>query len=398
MSTDLSNRMKSRMKCQFAQSMEALEPRRMLSATRIMPLGDSITSSFAGHNSYRYWLWNSLQDAGYKNIDFVGSQRGVFGGAPPNGNFDQDHEGHTGWTADQIAAQTEEWAKLAKPDIVLLHAGTNDIRAGQSIASTINDLGSIIDHLRKINPNVAVLLCQVIPEHENVSGTAALDDAIPNLVSQKNRSNSRVILVDQETGFDLSRDSFDGLHPNESGEKKIASRFFNALTPLLTQAAPPPPQHVPLTGTTFMGELSPTSSSNGYGPVEINQSVGEGSANDGKRMSIDGRAYSRGLGTHAGSRIDYRLDGEQKWFAADLGIDDETRGGGSVVYKVYIDGKRVFSSNVIRGGDAIQSIKLRISHARRLTLIVSDAGDGNTDDHANWANARLISYNPDEFV
>jgi lysophospholipase L1-like esterase len=396
MSTDSSARC-SKFHSVQTQAIEALEPRQLLAATRIMPLGDSITSSFGGHDSYRYWLWNSLQDAGYKNIDFVGSQHGVFGGTPSDPNFDQDHEGHSGWTADQIAAQVEDWARQARPDVVLLHIGTNDMRASQSVASTINDISTIIDRLRRVNPNVTVLLAKLIPDSENVSSIAALDDAIPNLAAQKNRSSSRVVLVDQSSGFDVSRDTFDGLHPNESGEKKIASKFFAAVKPFLSQAAPTP-QHVPLTGTTFMGELTPTSMTNGYGPVEINQSVGEGSARDGERMSIDGRQYSRGLGTHAGSRIDYRLDGKQKWFAADLGIDDETGGRGSVVYKVYVDGKRIFSSNIIHGGDPIQSIKLRISGARRITLIVSDAGDGNSDDHANWANARVISYNPDQFV
>src|SRR6187399_3097989 len=102
MSTAASARSKSKIGRTAGQAIEALEPRQLLAATRIMPLGDSITSSFAGHDSYRYWLWHSLQDAGYTNIDFVGSQRGVFGGTPLHANFDQDHEGHTGFTADQI--------------------------------------------------------------------------------------------------------------------------------------------------------------------------------------------------------------------------------------------------------------------------------------------------------
>src|SRR5688572_33279210 len=66
----------------FVQPIEPLEPRQLLAATRIMPLGDSITSTFAPRQSYRYWLWNSLKDAGFTNVDFVGSQRGVFGGSP----------------------------------------------------------------------------------------------------------------------------------------------------------------------------------------------------------------------------------------------------------------------------------------------------------------------------
>src|SRR6185503_14232817 len=78
--------------------------------TRILPLGDSVTSSFAPHSSYRYWLWHELVDAGY-NVDFVGSQQGVADGTPDKTDYDQDHEGHPGWTTqdgvdniDSIAA------------------------------------------------------------------------------------------------------------------------------------------------------------------------------------------------------------------------------------------------------------------------------------------------------
>jgi lysophospholipase L1-like esterase len=388
---------------QFFQPIEPLEQRQLLAATRIMPLGDSITSAFAPQQSYRYWLWNSLQNAGFNNVDFVGTQRGVVGGSPANSNFDLDHEGHSGWRADELAAQAESWARTARPDIVLVHAGTNDVRANQSAASTIRDLELIIDRLRAANPTVTILFAKIIPAQENISGAAALNDAIPTLVQQKNTSQSRVILIDQASGFDLARDTHDGLHPNESGEKKMAARFFNALQPILNQpppapAPPPPPVHVPLTGTTFLGELTPMRADNAVGPIEVNQHNGGSGAQDGGRMSIRGRDYARGIGTQATSRVDYRLDGKQKWFIADLGLDDSTSGRGSVVFKVYLDGKRVFSSHVIDGDDPIEQLRLRIAGGRKLTLIVSDAGDGNTDDRANWANARVVSYHPDVFV
>jgi len=92
---------------------EALEPRQFLSTTRIMPLGDSITESFAPYDSYRYYLWTSLQNSGFRDIDFVGSQHGVLGGEPANENFDQDHEGHPGWTTDQLAGCPELGADVS---------------------------------------------------------------------------------------------------------------------------------------------------------------------------------------------------------------------------------------------------------------------------------------------
>ena len=48
---------------------------------RIMPLGDSITSSIPGQVSYRYWLWSTMNAAGY-SVDFVGSLCGVYEADP----------------------------------------------------------------------------------------------------------------------------------------------------------------------------------------------------------------------------------------------------------------------------------------------------------------------------
>ncbi|HWH69765.1 MAG TPA: hypothetical protein VNT26_10290, partial [Candidatus Sulfotelmatobacter sp.] len=90
---------------------------------RIMPLGDSITSSIDGQASYRYWLWKRLQAAGF-NVDFVGTLWGVGDGASGiYPDFDQDHEGHPGATTDDILNSISSWAAQDQPDVVLLLIG-----------------------------------------------------------------------------------------------------------------------------------------------------------------------------------------------------------------------------------------------------------------------------------
>src|SRR4051794_17302252 len=75
--------------------LESLEARQLLSTSvpNIMPLGDSITEAQTGNASYRYWLWNSLADAGY-TLDFVGSEQppGIVDGHPRFPGFDPNHE------------------------------------------------------------------------------------------------------------------------------------------------------------------------------------------------------------------------------------------------------------------------------------------------------------------
>ena len=206
--------------------------------TRIMPLGDSITEAEAGHASYRYWLWHQLVNGGY-DVDFVGSMSGVYLGAPLYEDFDQDHEGHWGIRADDVAYQVSGWAVIAEPVIVLVHLGTNDLYQGQSIESTIGDLATIVGELRALNPQIAVLIAEVIPSfYPALSEIPALNDEIAILATALNTPESPVIAVDQWTDFDPVTETYDGIHPNEAGEKKLSSRWFSALETLLGRLEP----------------------------------------------------------------------------------------------------------------------------------------------------------------
>jgi hypothetical protein len=215
-------------------------------AVRIMPLGASIThgSGDWGPN-YRYYLWTALTEQGY-SIDFVGSQRAPWSGAYPFPNFDQDHEGHYGFRIDMLAANIGAWATAAQPDIVLVHAGTNDISQGESAESALSDLSNLVYALRAVNSNITVLVAQLIPcdpnagagvNYCNPANMTSLNAQIPAMAMALDTPASRVIAVDHATGFNITTDLADGLHPNANGDKKIASRWLAALQTLLS--APP---------------------------------------------------------------------------------------------------------------------------------------------------------------
>jgi acyl-CoA thioesterase I len=198
---------------------------------KIMPLGDSITQSTKGLHSYRYYLWHVLGNNGY-HVDFVGSQRGVGNGPPADSDFDMDHEGHAGWRADEILARIQAWATAASPDFVLLHIGTNDLCQKQTVDSTVSDIGGIIDVLRAVNPRIHILLAELIA---NAGGCSipALNEKLPALTAEKDRPESPIVLVDQFTGFDPSSMTYDGTHPNDIGNSRMADRWFEKLAPAL---------------------------------------------------------------------------------------------------------------------------------------------------------------------
>ncbi len=195
----------------------------------IMLLGDSITQSTHAHYSYRYFLWKKLLDSNV-NFDFVGSMTTNYGGNPQwpdylGKTFDSDHESHWGLRADEVFNILKQ--KPHKPDIVLVHLGTNDEIQGHSTTSTINDLRNIVTNLRQKNPHVTIFLAKIIPYRSTLNPT--LNNSLASLVAELNTVNSPVILVDQQSGFDVNTDTFDRVHPSLSGEQKIADRWYDAI-------------------------------------------------------------------------------------------------------------------------------------------------------------------------
>jgi lysophospholipase L1-like esterase len=215
-----------------------------LSATvpvRIMPLGDSITG---GPGCWRALLWDRLQRTGYTNIDFVGTLPGGGCSVP----FDGDNEGHGGYQATGIANQNQlpGWLSATNPDIVLMHLGTNDVWNNVPTATIMAAFDKLLGQMRTNNPNVKILVAQIIPMTPNgctwcPPGVSALNSAIPGWAASRTTAQSSITVVDQYTGFDTVADTNgDGVHPDDSGFQKISDRWYPALAPLLSGTTPTP--------------------------------------------------------------------------------------------------------------------------------------------------------------
>lgn len=202
---------------------------------RIMPLGDSITQGNRRQNSYRRELWHGLRKAKFQ-VDFVGSQRRNHWGGPPNRDFDLDHEGHWGWCLDQALTRIDQWAAAARPDIVLIHLGTNDLAQGKEADVIMEEFVALITVLRDQNPQVSILLAQLIDNAFLSPQIQALNRLIPAIQTHSTQA-SRIIIVDHWTGFDPSEHTYDGTHPNDAGERFMARKWTEALRPLLQDFA-----------------------------------------------------------------------------------------------------------------------------------------------------------------
>lgn len=173
-------------------------------------------------------------------------------------------------------------------------------------------------------------------------------------------------VADSDTGYQTDDTSSDA---RQDSETENSSGPFNTLF--------------------YVSDLCETESSiNGWGPIEKDLSNGEDDAQDGGPIIIAGNVYSKGLGVHAPAEVRYEVMGQCDRFSAEVGIDEEMKSSGSIIFEVWGDGKRLYETDVIRGEDDAVSLEVDISGVQELLLITNDNGE-NGSDHGDWGNAQL---------
>ena len=135
--------------------------------------------------------------------------------------------------------------------------------------------------------------------------------------------------------------------------------------------------------TVRLCDLDINKTQQGWGGPQKNKSV------DGNPLRIGGRTFEHGLGTHADSVLYIALDGSARKFTALVGVDDESADRGTIEFRILADGKEIYRSGVMRGGDTARKVDVDISGVDMLVLTVNSGGDDMNYDHAYWANAVL---------
>jgi alpha-galactosidase len=137
--------------------------------------------------------------------------------------------------------------------------------------------------------------------------------------------------------------------------------------------------------TVWLDDLNLDVASQGWGDPHKNQSV------EGHTLTIGGKQFARGFGTHAEGTLRVNLAGGSQKFSASVGVDDEVNGNAasSVEFIVNGDGKVLWKSGVMKAGDAARDCEVDLAGVKSLVLEAGDAGDGMNYDHADWADAKF---------
>lgn len=108
----------------------------------------------------------------------------------------------------------------------------------------------------------------------------------------------------------------------------------------------------------------------------------------GSKLVLAGAEHRKGLGVRAYCALTFGLGGSFKRFQATFGLDAASRGLGSVVGEIWVDGKKV-KEIPLKGNDAPQAVDVDLSGGKELKLVVTWGGNGQSD-FADWGSARLV--------
>ncbi|GGO56464.1 hypothetical protein GCM10012287_50110 [Streptomyces daqingensis] len=192
----------------------------------VMPLGDSITygKESSDGNGYRDELHDALEkESGKGNVDFVGNVR--------NGSMpDRENEGHPGKRIDEIADYAKCSVSQHQPNVITLHAGSNDFNQRHELATAHVRMKDLIEQVLEDSPKAVVVVAKVIPTGK--PGMQPRIDAfnakLPGIVSELRADGKHVVLTDT-SDVKVSDGLENDAHPNDEGYAKLGYDFARGI-------------------------------------------------------------------------------------------------------------------------------------------------------------------------
>ena len=231
-----------------------------------MPVGNSITAgehygfpSIEERTGYRKVLYEMLINSGY-NVDFVGSQDHGIRSENDSNWYDWNNEAYPGWKIPEISERVKLALLEYQPDILLVHVGTNGNDWDDKPNQVMGMLDAINDYSVEKKHSLTVFLCMIINRFidEDQAPTSKFNAEVAERIKKRTGNKIKIVLVDMEkgAGIDYSDNlpdahanppykggdmlgrkypgvSYDKYHPNDKGNVKMATKFYNELVKVL---------------------------------------------------------------------------------------------------------------------------------------------------------------------
>ncbi len=211
---------------------------------RVLITGDSITQGSSGDYTWRYRLWDKLQSTEAGQVEFVGTRSDLydnvndgFGSQHYAVNFaGEKHAAKWGSTYWQELANIQNQVTSSGANTLVVMLGSNDLSYATSPAATIDNVRTYIQTARAAMPGIDVVVGEVVNKYDPWTGVYSLESEgadyasrLRTLATQLNTASERVVVASTRTGWDARDHTWDGTHPNPTGEALIAQRMSQAL-------------------------------------------------------------------------------------------------------------------------------------------------------------------------
>ncbi|KAK3366410.1 SGNH hydrolase-type esterase domain-containing protein [Podospora didyma] len=193
---------------------------------RILPLGASITwgQGSSDGNGYRGVLRTRLTAAGIP-ADMVGSRQ--------HGTMrDNDVEGWPGFRIEQVHEVGEVAASAFLPNVVLVHAGTNDAVQNMNVSSAGDRMKALLNSVYVSSPNTVIILGTLVVNRNSRVNELGLEISrqFVSLAKELSAEGRRLVVVDMQSDLGPTWDDMDDdTHPNDAGYQKMAGIWHAGL-------------------------------------------------------------------------------------------------------------------------------------------------------------------------
>ncbi|WP_307132144.1 SGNH/GDSL hydrolase family protein [Streptomyces aurantiacus] len=210
---------------------------------RFMPVGDSMTIGSAGEHTWRYRMWQHLRATYGGPFQVVGPRETLYDKATATADsyeyadpdFPRAHLAGWGEGWQHLSPLIADAVRASRADVLLVSLGLIDLGFYTNASQTAENVRAFIARARSANPGVSMAVLPVIPNIRAQSDApfarevAHFNELLAKTVADLDEPTSPLLLTSPPDAYDIHHDTYDGTHPNASGEHKLAAAFAEAM-------------------------------------------------------------------------------------------------------------------------------------------------------------------------